>query len=379
MTTPIAFGNLADPYAWLVRGLIEYNWEDLTVTPQSYPQTKGRGIDVSPLVNPLTGFGLRMVTLALDRENQWYTVDGVYEFEARLVQDPKMGFCILVRSDEMAFSQLFVWNTDQPMFTVGQIHETVIRCTHDFVDKRKRGDGISTIDLQEMLNHPIIPPPRHFVDTILHRLNSGIDFNSAKQEGLWGPPPAPNVPTERDQGNSALQNQQSVIPVQNSHATQQPFPKPKWTIQAGEGRGQLVGDEGLASQSLSSAMVLLETPTRWLNTTAFFAIFLGGLSLVNGMFTLYMTTSGNVVRGSQDGLYLLVIIISVALGLFGVVGGFASYYSNHHLKTISKHPLRILPIAFALAYPPTWWIGIPTAIWTLYTLRKSQVHQVWNQ
>ena len=40
---PVAFGNLADPYAWLVRGLIEYNWEDLTITPHSYPQTKGRG------------------------------------------------------------------------------------------------------------------------------------------------------------------------------------------------------------------------------------------------------------------------------------------------------------------------------------------------
>ena len=374
--TPIAFGNLADPYAWLVRGLIEYNWEDLTMTPHSYPQTKGRGMDVSPLLSPLTGFGLRLITLALDFEQQWYRIDGVYEFEARLVQDPKLGFCILMRSDEMAYSNLFVWNTNQPMFTVGQIHEAIIGSTQQFVEKRKRGDGISSIDLQEMLNHPIIPPPHQFVETMNQRLQTGRSLNTAIKERLWL--------TETNQARSVEQEQvtQPAVTQQSPQrvvvAPNPSLPTPKWTIQAGEGRGQLVAQEGLASQSHSSAMVLIERPSHWLNITAFVGVFVGGLSLVNGIFTLYMSSSGMVVRGSQDSVYLLVIIISVAMGIFGIVGGLASYYVNHHLRTLSQHPLRILPIAFAFLYPLTWLLGVPCAFWTLYTLRKPQVKQVWN-
>ena len=106
MTYKVAFLQLADPYAWMLRGLIDIGWEDISLSPESYPQVKGRGIDYSRLIHPMSRFGLRLVTLALDENNEWYRKAGSYEFEARLVNDPRLSYSILLRSDEMAFSKL---------------------------------------------------------------------------------------------------------------------------------------------------------------------------------------------------------------------------------------------------------------------------------
>ena len=54
---------------------------------------------------------------------------GSYEFEARLVNDSKTVFSILLRSDEMAFSQLFQWNAVNPMYVVEDIHKTIVEST----------------------------------------------------------------------------------------------------------------------------------------------------------------------------------------------------------------------------------------------------------
>ena len=83
-----------------------------------------------------------------------------------------------------------------------------------------------------------------------------------------------------------------------------------------------MGQEGLASQQHSSAMVIIEPVVQWLRWTAYIGILMGILALVNSMFTLFMISSGSVVRGGKDGLYLLVVIVSAGLGLLGAAGGF---------------------------------------------------------
>ena len=137
MTYKIAFAQLADPYAWMLRGLIDIGWEDISLSPESYPQIKGRGIDYSGLINPMSRFGLRLVTLALDENNEWYRSAGSYEFEARLVNDPRLSFSVLLRSDEMAFSQLFQWNANNPMYVIEDIHRAIVEATIQFIEKKK--------------------------------------------------------------------------------------------------------------------------------------------------------------------------------------------------------------------------------------------------
>ena len=157
----------------------------------------------------MSRFGLRLVTLALDENNEWYRKAGSYEFEARLVNDPQLSYSILLRSDEMAFSKLFQWNAVNPMYVIEDIHKTIVEATCTFIEKNKRRESISSIDLQEMLNHPIIAPPPNFINTMNHRIQRGLNLNTATQEGLWQ--------TERPQ----------PVPIQHSP----PLPSPLSILQ----------------------------------------------------------------------------------------------------------------------------------------------------
>ena len=382
MTVPAAFAQLADPYAWLLRGLMSLGWEDISLAPESYPRIKGRGIDYSNLLNPASHFGLRLISLSLDTNGEWYRADGSYEYEVRLVNDPRLSFCILLRSDEMAFSRLFPWNSNQPMFIVEDIHKAIVQSTISFIQKRKRRESISSIDLQEMLNHPIIEPPPTFLSFVGQRLHRGLNLNTAVQEGLWKgpveasteqntpsslPTPTFSQPQTTAQTNPNHHPINPATPIQSQH---------QFTIEAGQGRGQILGDQGLASQEHSSAMVIIEPAVNFLLWVSYIGMLMGLLALVNGMFTLVMMSSGSVVRGSKDGMYLVVVVISIGLGLFGLVGGFLSHRNNPELATLSKHPMRFFPIGFAFLYPLTWPIGIPFGLFTLYLLRKPVVRSI---
>lgn len=372
MSESVAFSQMADPYAWVLRGLMDLGWEDISLSPESYPRIKGRGIDYSRILHPNSRFGLRLNTLAIDAEGEWYRADGAYEFEIRLVNDPRLSFCVLLRSDEMAFSALFPWKMENPMFVVEDIHRAVVNTTISFIAKRKRRESISSIDLQEMLNHPMIPPPPLFISNMTMRLQQGLDLNTANQEGLWisQQTPEPIQPTP-----SPLP--QPTLPQSTIH--QQPSAQipsstvPQFTISAGQGRGQLMGQQGLASQAHSSAMVIVEPVAKWLLWVSYVGLLMGLLALVNGLFTLFMMSSGNVVRGSKDGLYLIVVVTSIGLGLFGMVGGFLAQRSNIDFRTLSKGTMKYFPLGFALLYPLSWFIGLPVGLYTLFILKKSPV------
>ena len=375
MTYKVAFAQQADPYSWMLRGLMDMGWEDLSLYPESYPQIKGRGIDYSGLMNPMSRFGLRLVTLALDENTEWYRAAGTYEFEARLVNDSRLSYSILLRSDEMAFSKLFQWNANNPMYVIQDLHKSIVESTILFIEKNKRRESISSIDLQEMLNHPIIEPPPTFISFMTARTQRGLNLNTAIQEGLWNderpkPPPVqhpPPLPTP------SFQTSLPPIPTPPDSASVSPSANQSWTIQVGQGRGQLMGQQGLASQQHSSAMVLVEPVVKWLQWTAYIGIVMGILALVNSMFTLFMVSSGSVVRGTTDGLYIIVVVTFAILGLVGVSGGFLAHRYIDDFKSLSKRTMRIFPVIFALGYPLSWFIGIPTGAFALYLLRKPIV------
>lgn len=374
MTYKTAFAQLADPYAWMLRGFMEMGWEDISLSPETYPQIKGRGIDYSRLLNPMSRFGLRLCTLALDEQHEWYRAAGSYEFEARLVNDSRLSYSILLRSDEMAFSQLFQWNANNPMYVVEDIHSTIVQKTHEFILRSKQRKSISSIDLQEMLNHPIIPPPPAFTEVLTRRFQRGLNLNTAVQEGLWNSatPQTPLVsPSKITPPSFSSPNTANIIePEEPSPA---PIQQSIFTIQAGQGRGQLLGQQGLASQEHSSAMVIVEPAVKWLTWTAYIGMVMGILAMVNSMFTLFMMSTGAAVRGSKDSVYLMVVIISAILGLIGTVGGFLSQKQIPEFQNLSRSNTRMLPVLFALCYPLSWFIGIPAAAFAIFLLRKPSV------
>jgi hypothetical protein len=136
-----------------------------------------------------------------------------------------------------------------------------------------------------------------------------------------------------------------------------------------------LGQTGLASQQHSSAMVIIEPVVKWLQWTAYIGMLMGILALVNSMFTLFMMTSGSVVRGSKDGLYLIVVVLSAGIGLFGATGGFMAHKYLDDFQNLSKRGMRFFPLFFALAYPLSWFIGLPSGLYALFLLRKPIVRE----
>ena len=134
-----------------------------------------------------------------------------------------------------------------------------------------------------------------------------------------------------------------------------------------------MGDQGLASQQHSSAMVVIEPAVKWLQWTAYIGILMGVLALVNSLFTLFMVSSGSVVRVGKDSLYIIVVVVSAFLGLVGTVGGFLAHRHIPDFQTLSKRTMRLFPVVFALSYPLSWFIGVPSGAFALYLLRQPIV------
>ena len=77
------------------------------------------------------------------------------------------------------------------------------------------------------------------------------------------------------------------------------------------------------------------------------------------------------MRGSKDGLYLLVVILSTDLGLVGAAGGFLAHRHIEDFQTLSKRTMRMFPVIFALGTPLSWFQ--PTHRWLLCLLRRPIV------
>ena len=377
----IAFANCNDPYAWIIRGLIQYGWEDISANSQQYPKS-GQGFDLTHIASPISQYGIRLLVLAKDSMGVWYRQDGAYQYEIRLVRDISQQFCLLIRSDEMAFSKLIPWTPTNPEYAGGYIHETVQKQTPSFVERRKKGGGVSSIDIQEMLNHPLIPPPANLVQFIISRLQMGRDFNQAIADGLWitqryTPPvyanaqqaPTPATPIVETQPQ--YQQTPSVnIPPPKSQQTSQ-----HWTIQEGFGRGNMIQQESIAGQEHSSAMVIVETSANWLYYIAIGGIFMGILAVVNALFTAYMVNGNITVRG-KDSLYTIVIAMSFIVGFMGILGGWASLHCNKYFRRISSKSLALIPIIFAGVYPLTIYIGLPIAMFAYIKWNNTLVRKV---
>ena len=375
----IAFANCNDPYAWIIRGLVQYGWEDISANSQQYPKS-GLGFDLTHIASPISHYGIRLLVLAKDTMGVWYRQDGAYQYEIRLVRDISQQFCLLIRSDEMAFSKLIPWTPNNPEYAGGYIHEAVQKQTPYFVERRKKGGGVSSIDIQEMLNHPLIPPPANLVQFVVSRLQMGRDFNQAIADGLWTtqrytPPVYTN--TQPDQAPTIPQTTPSIQQQNTAH-----LPPPQsqqraqnWTIQEGLGRGNIIQQESIAGQEHSSAMVIVEKSADWLYYIAIGGMFMGVLAVVNALFTAYMVHGNITVRG-KDSLYTIVIAISFVIGFIGIIGGWASFYCNKYFRRISSQNLALVPIIFAGVYPLTIYIGLPIAIFAYIKWNDALVRKV---
>ena len=136
----IAFGHFDEPIAWLMRGLIEYGWVDLSRN-RVLPSHAVGGFDLSfiPDSQGQSGIMLRVPAIA---GNQRCHADEAYTFEVKLTDvSGAPGFA--VRSEACNYLQEFAFSPDNPVWAAGYIHQALTEYVAEFVRWRLGGGELT--------------------------------------------------------------------------------------------------------------------------------------------------------------------------------------------------------------------------------------------
>lgn len=148
-----AFAAFSEPYAWLIRGLVEYGWRDSTRS-RIVPHGSFGGMDLSLLASSQGRDGLILLTPAV-ADGQRCHEDEAYSLEVQLTRN-EQGPCFAVRSPDCNFFQEFAFNEDNPLWAAGYIHQALSEYVPDFVRWRLGGgeltwgqrQGIPTVEAE---------------------------------------------------------------------------------------------------------------------------------------------------------------------------------------------------------------------------------------
>ena len=383
-----AIAHFAEPYAWLIRGLLEYGWEDISAHPHRFPRQMG--FDVRHLLShqsqsgPLSG--IRLVIMAVDGNGIWHPDSKRIECEIRWVRNFYNQEVILLRSEMMALSKEFPYTAETPVYAAGYVTDALNRSIPRFIDDALNGKGVTSIAIESMPNYPSLPASGELVHWLGQRLHTGRDFNSAVREGLWQvqQPQASQQPRQVQQPNQAhnvaphiqagLQTQPTA--VQAEPIVQQPNLGAPIRIGSGAGHGLRVTSQGLASDAQSVALGILESVVGKLRVLHGYQIVLGVLALVNAAFTAWMIRSGTTVRSADS--YTGAVIVSTMIGLIGIGGGAFALMSMKEFAKASRSSLCWLPLFMSVLYPLSFPFGQIIGLWALYLWFRPPVRASWT-
>jgi len=137
----VAFADFDEALAWLIRGLIEYGWTDITRS-QMVTATAGPGgfnLSFVPESQGRSGVVLRMAAIS---GAQRCHEDDTYAFEIKLTQvQGHQG--VAVRCAECNYLQEFVFDPDNPMWMAGYIHQSLVDYVPEYVRWRLGGGELT--------------------------------------------------------------------------------------------------------------------------------------------------------------------------------------------------------------------------------------------
>ena len=376
-----AFLHFSDPYAWLIRGMVEAEWQDLSLESyQVLPQKTGAGFDLKHLVQTGGRHGLRASIMAIDEQGSWFSNDQVYVFDIVFGQDNIGQPAYLVSSKDTGFSEFFALTPYNPIMSVEQLIERVQhRHVPQFINERKRGRTVSSHDINAMFTTRPFPADNSLLQFLHQRAQNGQTFNTAISEGLWYPQSNKGMFAQsRPQQNSfqeqniPQQNIQSSEPIQGNISPQPPTPTIQSGITAGGGMGALISEGSVVGEERGQSLTQLEAPARALNMAAFTGIAFGLAEFINSILIFMKINSGSMVIPDK-GHYFLLFALHLMIALYSIFGGIVSYLFNVEYRQIGN----IYKATFSIVYPATVPLccigGIPITIWGFLVWNKPEV------
>lgn len=382
-----AFLHFSDPYAWLIRGFVEAQWQDLTLESyQVLPQKSGAGFDLRHLIQTGGRYGLRISVMAIDAQGDWYSEDQVYTFDVVFGLDNIGQHAFLVSSKDTAFSEFFAFSQHNPIMAVEQLIERVQhRHIPQFISEKKRGRTVSSHDINAMFTTRPMPVDNGLLQFLYQRTQNGLTFETAISEGLWYPQPqkgffpqaAPQNPQSFGQQQQPFSQQQ--IPPQQTPNQQPPLQQPpiqqpiiQSGITAGGGMGAIISEGNVVGDERGQMLAQLQAPGYALQSAAYVGIAFGIAEFVNSVLIFIKINSGSMVIPNK-GYYLLLFGLHLMIALYCILGGIVSHFLNKEYRQIGNNIKSMFVIIFPATIPICCIGGVPISIWAFLIWNKKEI------
>jgi hypothetical protein len=182
---PTAFGTLDEPHAWLIRGLVEYGWTDVSRNGGYVPPGHFGGLDLSRLSETEGREGIVLEVPAM-LNGQRFDEDGTYHFQALVIRSADTGqLAIAVRCPEANYIQEFAYDASNPTWAAGFVHQALTQYVPEFVQWRSRGGEVTWAQRQgivELDGESCSGPLAGFVS---QSIRAGRAFDRGPAEGWW--------------------------------------------------------------------------------------------------------------------------------------------------------------------------------------------------
>ena len=377
-----AFLHFSDPYSWLIRGMVEAQWQDLSLESyQVLPQKTGAGFDLRHLIQTGGKYGIRTSIMAIDEQGEWFSEDQVYVFDIVFGQDNIGQPAYLVSSKDTGFSEFFALTPHSPIMSVEQLIERIQhRHVPQFISERKRGRTVSSHDINAMFTTRPFPADNSLLQFLFHRSQNGQTFNTAISEGLWYPQTNKGIfsqaPAQNSFQNANIQHQNPQNIAQNTpqeiEQIQPQIPISQSGITSGGGMGALIREGNIVGDERGQSLTQLENPAKALNMAAFTGIIFGVAEFVNSVLIFIKISSGSMVIPDK-GHYFILFSLHLMIALYSIFGGIVSYLFNLEYRQIGNKYKAMFTIVYPSTVPLCCLGGIPITIWSFLIWNKPEV------
>ena len=311
-----AFSNFDEPFAWLIRGLIEYGWTDIT-KGQPLPAQEGpAGFDLSfvPESQGRSGVLLRMPAVVGGTRCH---EDDSYGFEVRLTRvQGQPG--IAARCAECNFLQEFAFDPNNPVWMAGYLHQSLTEYVPEYVRWRLDGGELSWAQRQGVPPIEGEPCSASLAGWIQQQLAMNRTFDLT----LWtaAPPTVAGVNT----GMSG-----SPVAAIGNYGSQNGTP-------------------------VATIETLLAGPARAMSVMAILGALAGFMALLNVVVTIAFFQFDRLFAIFSSGLFFA----------FSMSGAVASHFGIQQYRTGKGTVLPWVAIAYPALVPICCFAGLPVAIWS---------------
>ena len=178
-----AFATFDEPWAWMIRGLVEYGWPDGSRTPGRSPPARLGAFDLSQFGPSQGRDGLRIHAPAVV-DGRICAEDGVYVYTLQLVK-MNGALAFVARCPETDYVAEFPFDAVNPTWAAGHLHGALTEQIPTFVRWRLQGGEVPWARRAGLPTFQGEPASSQLCAFIAQRLATQRSMDTGPAEGWW--------------------------------------------------------------------------------------------------------------------------------------------------------------------------------------------------